>query len=263
MGTRQYTTEQLKDKYDLFQLCKYKSNNVKAHFHRNPELYCVYEGKVRANIDDEIFELEAGDAVFVSNSKIHSYECDNAEIAFALIGTKYLQPFYEIYLDRQIPVLLKNKEANKILFDYIDSVLGSNVDFKALERYACVCNILGIIVDAYGTVPAPEKKAHRADLSEVIKYIYNNSSQELSLKFLARRFNYDPVTLSRLFGRYIKMDLRNFINNIRIQNFTELKNMPQNANKSVTELAMQCGFSSIATFYRAYKKFSEDVSGKE
>lgn len=258
MGTRQYSAEQEKDKYDHFQLCKYASNNVKAHFHHNPELYCVYEGRVRVNIDDEIFELEAGEAAFIGNLKIHSYECDNAVIAFALIGTKYLQPFYGIYRDRQIPLLLKNKEANKKLFDYVDSVLKNDADFKELERYACVCNMLGIIVEAYGTVPAPDKKSHRADLSEIIKYIYDNASQDLSLEFLARRFNYDPVTLSRLFGKYIRMDLRNFINNIRIQNFTELKNLPENANKSVTELAMQCGFSSSATFYRAYKKFSGD-----
>lgn len=55
-----------------------------------------------------------------------------------------------------------------------------------------------------------------------------------------------------------KTDIRNFINNIRIQNYLDLKSLPANKDKSVIELAMQCGFSNTATFYRAYKKAMEE-----
>lgn len=260
MGSAEFNVESAKDKFDYFWVEKYVNSGYKAHFHRNPELYCVYNGNVRISIDENIYTLTAGDAVFINSLKIHSYECKDAEIAFALIGTKYLQPFYEVYLDRQIPTLLTDKTANKKLFDYLDTVDKKKDNFQPLERYACIYNILSIIVDAYGTVSAPKNKTHtRADLSEIIQYIYNNSSQNLSLGTLAEKFNYDPVSLSHIFSRYIKMDIRNFINNIRIQNFTELKALPVNKDKSVIELAMQCGFSSPATFYRAYKKFSDNV----
>lgn len=260
MGSSEYETESAKDRFDYFWVEKYISSGYKAHFHRNPELYCVYNGNVKVSVDDNIYNLTAGDAVFINSLKIHSYECNDAEIAFALIGTKYLQPFYEVYLDRQIPTLLSDKNANKKLFEYLDTVDRKKEDFQPLERYACIYNMLSLIVDAYGTVPAAEKKSHtRADLSEIIQYIYNNSSQNLSLDSLAERFNYDRVSLSHIFGRYIKMDIRNFINNIRIQNYMDLKSLPANKDKSVTELAMQCGFSSSATFYRAYKKFLQDT----
>ncbi len=46
MSTANFTAEKEKDRYDHFQLCKYRSKNVKTHFHRNPEIYCVYNGKV-------------------------------------------------------------------------------------------------------------------------------------------------------------------------------------------------------------------------
>lgn len=259
MGSSEFKIESDKDRFDYFWVEKYVSSGYKAHFHRNPELYCVYKGNVQVSIDDEIYNLTAGDAVFINSLRIHSYDCKDAEIAFALIGTKYLQPFYEIYLDRQIPALLTDKKANEKLFEYLDTVNKKKQDFQPLERYGCIYNILSIIVSAYGTVPAPKSKTHtKADLSEIIQYIYNNSSQNLSLNSLAEQFNYDPVSLSHIFSRYIKTDIRNFINNIRIQNFTELKALPANKDKSVTELAMQCGFSSTATFYRAYKKATED-----
>jgi len=122
-----------------------------------------------------------------------------------------------------------------------------------------VYNILNLIVNAYGTVPKPQKKTRtRAELSEIIQYIYDNAAQNLSLNSLAEQFNYDPISLSHIFSRYIKTDIRNFINNIRIQNYLDLKSLPANKDKSVIELAMQCGFSNTATFYRAYKKAMEE-----
>ncbi len=262
MSTANFAAEKEKDRYDHFQLCKYRSKNVKTHFHRNPEIYCVYSGKVRVNIEDSVYNLSAGDAVFISGLKMHSYECEDAEIAFALIGTRYLQPFYEIYLDRQPPVLLTDKEANKKLFAYIDANYKNADSFGLLERYACTCGMLGIIADAYGTVPAPPLRTHaRSDLTEIINFIYDNASQEsLSLSYLAKRFNYDPSAMSRMFGKYMRTDLRNFINSIRIQNFNELKNLPENKDKTVLTLAVQCGFNNPATFYRAYKKYSADAS---
>ena len=48
------------------------------------------------------------------------------------------------------------------------------------------------------------------------------------------------------------MDIRNFINSVRIQNYLVMRSFPENKDKSVLELAMQCGFNSMTTFYRAY-----------
>ena len=62
-----------------------------------------------------------------------------------------------------------------------------------------------------------------------------------------------------MFSKYLKMDIRNFINNLRIQNYLELKSKPENKDKSVTEIAMLCGFNSSATFYRAFNKYTENA----
>ena len=71
---------------------------------------------------------------------------------------------------------------------------------------------------------------------------------------------YAPLSLSRLFGRYIRIDIRNFINNVRIQHVIALKNLPENNEKSIIDLAFQCGFNSVSSFYRAYNKLSYSVS---
>lgn len=97
-------------------------------------------------------------------------------------------------------------------------------------------------------------------MPQIIQYIYDNYSQPLTLSSIAEQFHYAPLSLSRLFGRYIRIDIRNFINNVRIQHVIALKNLPENNEKSIIDLAFQCGFNSVSSFYRAYNKLSYSVS---
>ena len=45
---------------------------------------------------------------------------------------------------------------------------------------------------------------------------------------------------------------RNYLNRIRIMRFEELAGKTE--NQSVMNIAMDCGFESMATFYRAYRR---------
>ena len=87
-----------------------------------------------------------------------------------------------------------------------------------------------------------------------MQYIYNHYDENLSLTSLSEKLGYARLTISHLLNKYIKIDFRNFVNNIRVQNIVALRAKPENKDKSLTELAYMCGFNSVASFYRAYKK---------
>lgn len=253
----QFQIETLRDRPDYFHVEKYVSNGYYAHFHRNVEIFCVYSGGIRAIINEEEFYLSAGDAIFVSSFQMHSYECEkDTEVGFVLIGSSYMQTFYKLFPDHLPPVLLNDKEKNKALFDYISSFANRKTNFAPLERFSHADMLLHLIVSEYGVCVRPkpaEKKGYFA-LPEIIQYIYENYDQSLTLSSIAEHFNYAPSSLSRLFSQYIKIDIRNFINNVRIQNVLSMKNLPENKDKSILELAFECGFNSTSSFYRAYSK---------
>lgn len=257
--TAQFQLETERDVSNFFIAQKYISTGYFAHFHRNTELYCVYSGTVGVTIDNNHYDLKAGDAVYINALKIHSYECTNAEIGFVLFGSDYLHQFYDLYPNRQIPELLHDHQKNRPIFDLLDSIAERKDPLSVLEHYAYTYGFLSLIEKEYGTAPIPTRKAKaRATISDIIEYIYRNSDQNLSLVSIAEHFHYDPQSLSHLFTQYIKTDIRNFINDIRIQNFIAIRSLPENDDKPVTELALQCGFNSTATFYRAYKKFMQN-----
>ena len=118
--------------------------------------------------------------------------------------------------------------------------------------------ILHMLVSAYGTAerPDPQKKSADFVIADIIQYIYDNSANEISLESLAEHFGYSPMTLSHLISKHVKIDLRNFINDIRVQKVIAMQAQPEYKNVSTLELASRCGFKSISSFYRAFKRSS-------
>ena len=103
---------------------------------------------------------------------------------------------------------------------------------------------------------------HTIGYNAKIAYIYDNYTQDISLSTIADYLHIQPQSLSNLLSKYLKTDLRNYINNLRIQEFYVLQKRPENKDLSVLELATLCGFSSLTTFYRAQKKYLDSSSSE-
>ena len=245
------------DLFDYFHAEKYLSSGYYAHFHNNIEIYCVYKGSMMTYINDKPYRLEAGDIIVIDSLRLHRYQSSEAaEIGYVIIGSKYMSAFWEMYPDRVLPTFLTDKKANKPVLEYI-SYLAEKEDCDLIENYAHANMILHAIVSAYGTEPKSRSTDMQATIIvKLVQYIYDHYNEDLSLKALSEKFGYTPLTISHLFGKYVKIDLRNFVNNIRVQNVIAMRSRPENKKKSIIDIAYQCGFNSVASFYRAYKKFS-------
>ena len=67
-------------------------------------------------------------------------------------------------------------------------------------------------------------------------------------------FYLSPKALSKRIKNHLNVDLRVFINDVRVQRVVQMMDDPQNQGLSISQLAAQCGFTSMTTFYRSYKR---------
>lgn len=246
--------EATRDFPSYFHAEKYKSIGYKAHLHRNIEIYCVFKGHSHVTVDDREYNLTEGQGVVINNMQIHSYQNDPETIvAFLLIGTKFLQLFNSVYPERVLPESLYNIEANQPILQLIDRIVDKYDDFDIFEGMGYANLLIHYIVDAYGTESA-KKGSKKFIFSEIIQYIYDHYREDLSLTSLSEQFNYAPQSLGHLFSKYVRMDIRNFISSVRVEKVLEMKSLPENSNKTILDLALECGFNSASSFYRAYRK---------
>ncbi|MBN2602499.1 MAG: AraC family transcriptional regulator [Candidatus Marinimicrobia bacterium] len=88
-------------------------------------------------------------------------------------------------------------------------------------------------------------------INRVLDYIDNNLDKNLTLKELANKAYFSPFHFHRIFRAFVGEPLAQYISRIRLEKAATL--LYSTPEISITTIALDCGFSSPATFARAFK----------
>jgi AraC family transcriptional regulator len=95
------------------------------------------------------------------------------------------------------------------------------------------------------------REEYLSRINRVIDYIDSNLEKELHLENLARIASFSPHHFHRIFSALVGEPLNQFIQRIRLERAAaKLIDQPK---LSVTEIALDCGFSGSSSFARAFK----------
>ena len=106
-----------------------------------------------------------------------------------------------------------------------------------------------------GELPS-RPEVHRAEyvarVNRVIDHIERNLDQSLTLATLAEVAHFSPYHFHRIFGAMVGETLGHFVQRLRVERAAAM--LVVNPGSSVTAVALDCGFSSSATFARVFKE---------
>ena len=149
-----------------------------------------------------------------------------------------------IQIEQTFEKLLKEKEAQLPGSEFITLGLYQEL-FSLLYRSS--------LYDDNST--KPESKAL---LDNILHYIENHLSEEISLKTVSIHFLVSQSTISQLFQKQMGVSFYKVVTQRRL---IEAKNLIAN-NTPLKELPELCGFSDYSTFYKSFKK-AFGISPKE
>ena len=86
----------------------------------------------------------------------------------------------------------------------------------------------------------------------ICKYIEDNCHEEITVYELANMSGFSESHFIRLFKQFTNVTYYNYLNQCRINKSKHL--LANDSNLSITEVSLQSGFTSIATFNRLFKK---------
>jgi AraC family transcriptional regulator len=93
---------------------------------------------------------------------------------------------------------------------------------------------------------------HLNRINRAVNFINDDPSEELDLDRLAKIANYSPFHFQKLFRSIVGETPKQYILRIRLE--TAAHAVVMFHHRSITEIAMESGFSSPATFTRAFKR---------
>ncbi len=95
------------------------------------------------------------------------------------------------------------------------------------------------------------KQSNYKTIEKVIKYIKDNITADLSLETVAKYAGFSPIHFHNCFKASTGMTLREYVEEQRIKRAI---NILVSTDKSLTDIAYECGFSSQSYFSFAFKR---------
>ncbi len=249
---------------DFFDKVKYqtRSSMPYAHYHNHHELYYLVSGSVTFWVEDKIFELVPGNMIFVPKGLPHQTHYNGASnierylliIDDDMIGNDYMKYIKSLSEEKIIRLLPASQHKIRSIYDKIEQEYTSpKVNSKEFKKLYLREILLSI--DRYKiTNTENQLSSTLVMIQEIINFINDNYNQDITVELLAKKYSLSKGYLSRQFKKYTGLPPIEYISLIKIQNAQRL--LSSNTNKSITEIALECGYNNSAYFTRAFKKIT-------
>lgn len=253
--------EYFSDNADYFRCAEMQNVYVDAHFHASWEFIFVLEGGFTALLDGEEYVLEKNDVLFVPSFVVHYVPYGYKNRCFSLVfGSDFRKDFDEEFKGKQFDFVLKNSGENtKKAFDLVMACEKKFNEFNLCEKRGFSAMLLGLLAKTYPLNAADEKRSEQVIIG-VLQYIEKNYKKDVTIKKIADEFGYTKNYLSAVFNRYTGIKFNDYLGRKRM--IAVEKECAKNGDKpkNITKIALDCGFNSLNTYYRAKKKFGFDYS---
>lgn len=232
--------------------------NTLEHLHYDIELLYLLEGKINLFLEKTEYHLKKGDVILINSNKKHWWRSEGKVLLCCLrIDYSNLTEF----LGKDIIYFWCNsmREKNEY-YDFIrrsfhtilrEYVLNSNhMSFLAQAEYYQLIDFLlkHFLIQNTGSYIIKDKEKI---IYKIVQYIHRNYAKKISLQEISETFYLSASSVSRLFSREKGVSFVDYINELRLQ--FAIDDLLE-SEKTITQISMERGFSSLAIFSRVFKK---------
>lgn len=226
------------------------------HMHNEWELYYFIEGKVEFFIDGMIYHLSPGDLFLIPPATFHF-----AKPAKNITYERIVIDFPDNTLPQLVKDSLKdtalfyNIAENQPLQTLLINISSAVATYPKEEALLILENLLHVALLQLKHISSPAENTSTQVINELLKdiidYIDDNITTQLSLENIAKQFFISVSTLSHSFKKYTNITVKQYINYKKILYAQNLIRSGFNT----TETFVQIGFNNYSTFFRLYKKY--------
>lgn len=246
-----------------------KPYKQELHVHNSLEIGCCVSGKGRFFFGGKVYEVRPGDIFLVGSHEPHIAVSDPQD------------PSVYIFINFD-PILLLQEDGMLLLpFSYIPDRFDNRIPAEAAEAQSMArlmesileecrerrqgyCSLVkGQLIElcvrlfrACSDRIEPGMDARRFDekafrfMGQMIKFMETNFREPIGLNDLAKELGLSSAAASRYCKEIVGRSFSEYLQELRIR---EAKRLLASTDRSVTDIAMDSGFQSQASFFRLFK----------
>ena len=240
-----------------------ENNSSVLHFHRNMEILYVCEGELESTINGEEHTFLKDEIACIPQFISHSFHTPvHCKTIVLIIPYLYSADLQKHFQEKHISYHLTNVNSNRRVLEilrYFQARFKEEARPNEFFIKGFVNTLFGMLLSAYTLV---QKKSDNMPtvISVLLEYIENNYKENISLDSLAKMVGYNKDYLSKQFNKCVQISIPHYINKVRVEN--ALLSLTNDNEQNILSVALDCGFNSLTTFYRAFKEIY-DISPKD
>ena len=244
-----------------------QSFQIPVHWHDELEIIYVKSGFLTVNISGENYIGKPGDAFVVSPGNLHFMGSQTGTVDYFtfLFPLKYIAFRTDDMLDDKLIEPLNSghlmispeiKDTVKEQCEQLARVYAAEIDeseSKITGQIKKKIILLQFIHELWkkGFIVENDTTGRNTVEKEMVSYIQQNYMGKILLREFGEQFHLSEKYISRYFKEHFHITLSQYVTYLRLEH---AKQMLQETDISVTEVAMQSGYQNISYFIRSFKK---------
>lgn len=258
-------------------------DNVKNSFHWHScfEFTSIHRGEAIYYVGEKSYSVKAGDFILFNPTQYHGWEIltETMEISAMLFPYEFVEDglmnYHSIYLksfleqggyyQNYIGVEdAYSKELNRMIQSVETEFVQKNSGYQFMVQVELL-KIFTLLTRHYvnsdvNMIDLRIRAEVAKRLEPAIIYMYHNYDKKITLDEMAELCCMSSSYFSAYFKKYCGSTFIQYLNEVRTQ---KARKQLLTTDKSIIEIAMDCGFMNISNFYRIYKNFMGNSPGVE
>lgn len=242
------------------------TQNTYLHIHPDVELLYVLSGELTVSAQ-ETYSLGAEDFILLPPYQLHHVAADGAQVLSLYLSGQLLRTLYPD--SSACSLFCVSNDAHRapehaLIRQLLAELFGYYTSESKTQRYlfwdSCL-QLLELLFQLYSTDKAPSDTPdtvyHR--VARIMQYVAEHYAESLSLGEMAQREYVTPSYFSKMFKDCVGCTFMQFVEQLRLSHAVQEMS---NTDKSITDIALDNGFSNTNHFIRVFRKQYSETPGR-
>ena len=256
------------DPFSIYHIANAKrSFQIPIHWHDEFEIIYVKSGFLTVSISGENYIGKPGDAFVVSPGNLHfmGSQTGNVDYFTFLFPLKYISLRTDDILDDKLLEPLNSghliispeiEDTVKEQCEQLVEIYGAKKEesqSKITAQIKTKIILLQFILELWkkGFIVENDTSGKNTVEKEMVSYIQQNFTGKILLKEFGEQFHLSEKYISRYFKEHFHITISQYVTYLRLEH---AKQLLQDTDIPVTEVAMQSGYQNVSYFIRSFKK---------
>jgi len=225
---------------------EYTHSFVDWHYHENPYFTFLLQGNMKEGNKKEIYDCSAGTLLYHHWEDAHyNIKPDIFTRGFHINITKeWFEKFQLSQNQAEGSFNIKNPAVKLLMYQIFKETKLNDHSFEL-----SVHQLLLHLFDQWSNRESRSEK-NPIWVKQIDEILHENFAEKLSLYELSKTLNIHPIHLSRDFQKYFKCNLGEYRRKLKVERSLKILNNFE----SLSEVALECGFSDQSHFIRCFKE---------